>query len=386
MMILAPLLLALSAAAAPPRIAVDDSDLSEPGVSIQAARELPLEGRRDGRALVFRLIQKNTTTTTTKTAGFVTGRTIPGASVRLSGAGAPETSTPVKDDGTFAISADGLSGTFTVRLSLDNPLWRMRSKSGDSYEWESPVLQLTGSGADAGTLSPEPGSANAKLAVLHATYLGARDFLAREGDLDWWTKTLEIRWPGEADFFSPWDYSLEITNPAAWDVVLHELGHAVMDGAMRAEHAGGSHKIDECYSPALAWSEGWATFFAAAVRLRRDDEDAKFEFLVPRRAPIRIENVPADVCQGQASEWRVAAGFWDLLDTHDDGGDHFSMPFSALWAPLRGQRMGSAADAWTLIAARLNPAERRAGEDALIHNTLLPARALPSAPSSLPAF
>jgi hypothetical protein len=243
--------------------------------------------------------------------------------------------------------------------------------TGRTYEWEAGPFAA---GTDAGPLSPVPGSENAKLGVLHLTYLDALDFLAREATDGWWKKPLTVVWPGGADYFEPGAWTLHLTDASAWDVVLHELGHAVMDGAMDARTSGGSHKIDECYSAGLAWSEGWATFFAGAVRLSPDDPDAKFEFLVPRRAPIRLENVPADVCRGPHNEWRVAAGLWDIYDRHPDEGDAAVLPFRTLWTGVTGGVTRSVGDAWTLTASRLDPLARRAGEDAMIANSLLSPR------------
>lgn len=262
------------------------------------------------------------------------------------------------------------AGKHVVSLSLDNKYWSF------GREWKADVV-LPAGGAHLGELS-----APSELAVLHATYLKALDFLTKEGDISWWDQTLTVKWPSDGDWFSPWSFSLNISNARAWDVALHELGHAVMHKAMRAQPAGGSHKIDECYSPQLAWSEGWATFFAAAVWLDRGDPDAKFEFLVPRRAPIRLENVPEDVCRGQGNEWRVAAGFWDLYDTHPDHDDNAAFSFRRLWQPLRGARMGSAASAWELISAGMNPLEKWAGQRALAGNTLVE----PPAPPALASW
>jgi hypothetical protein len=381
-------LLLLAVLCAPARAArVDDSDIGGGKPLETQSRWLGAEARREPRAMVFPLGRLSDARTKVS-EGAVTGSVElldgknawrPGrlARVRLSGPGAPEGWVPVDDAGRFSLPLSaGLSGTFTVRVSLDNQYWAFHNPNSDaSYEWESPQFSIAaGAGADLGKLFPAAGSDNAKLGVLHLTYVDALDFLKREGDVEWWTRTLTVNWPGSADFFSPWSWSLDLTDATHWDVVLHELGHAVQAGSMQARSAGGSHKIDECYSPELAWSEGWGTFFAAAVRLDRRDADAKFEFLVPRRAPIRIENVPDDVCKGEASEWRVAAGLWDLIDQHEDGLDRFSMSFNELWRALRGKEMGSATQAWALVAKTMDPARRRAGEDALIQNTLLPAR------------
>ena len=291
------------------------------------------------------------------------------AKVRL--AGATGAWTPVDGDGGFILAGARADTTNKISVSLDNPRWAFRSDRGQAYAWEAGPFA---GGSDSGVLSPTPGTENSKLGVLHLTYLDAIDFLAREATDDWWKKPLTLVWPGRADFFEPGAWTLHLTDASAWDVVLHELGHAVMDGAMDARTSGGSHKIDECYSAGLAWSEGWATFFAGAVRLSPDDPEAKFEFLVPRRAPIRLENVPADVCRGANNEWRVAAGLWDIYDRHPDEGDAVLLSFRTLWTGVTGGVTRSVGDAWTLTAKSLDPLARRAGEDALIANSLLSPR------------
>lgn len=367
------LTLTLSAAAQK----IDDSDFSRPQISAKSALLLPSEGRVEGAAEVFPLLRAASSAAKAP-PGAITGRFVladrAGAlhparlgQVRLSGS---TTWTPVGDDGSFALAAAG-GVSYKVRFRLDNARWAFRGGNGRAYEWESGALAA---GADAGALSPAPGTENAKLGILHLTYLDALDFLAREATTDWWKKPLTVVWPGGSDYFSPGAWTLHLTDALAWDVVLHELGHAVMDGAMDARTSGGSHKIDECYSAGLAWSEGWATFFAGAVRLSPDDADAKFEFLVPRRAPIRLENVPADVCRGPNNEWRVAAGLWDLYDRSEDKGDRVAFSFKTLWTGATSGVTSSIGDVWNLTAKSLDPLARRAGEDALIENSLLPSR------------
>ncbi|NDD90648.1 hypothetical protein EBZ37_00965, partial [bacterium] len=111
------------------------------------------------------------------------------------------------------------------------------------------------------------------------------------------------------------------------------------------------HKIDECYSPTLAFSEGWASYFSAFVSVASDDPDAKFEFMVPRRAPIRFETIPADVCAGEENEWRVTGFFWDLFDKNSDG-ESVEQGFASLWAPLEGSRVSSSSGAAKRFEAR----------------------------------
>ncbi len=50
-------------------------------------------------------------------------------------------------------------------------------------------------------------------------------------------------------------------------VILHEFGHFVADNYSRDDSPGGSHTLDDTTQDIrLSWSEGWATFWSAAVR------------------------------------------------------------------------------------------------------------------------
>lgn len=133
---------------------------------------------------------------------------------------------------------------------------------------------------------------------------------------DVWNRKLTFKWPSNGDYYQ-WG-TVNITKGYYWDVVGHELGHAIYDMANIGVFGGGAHRIDECYTHALALSEGWASFFAAWLKVNLDDSDAKFEYMVKRRAPIQFENIPRDVCAGEKNEWRVTGFLWDLIDTHND--------------------------------------------------------------------
>lgn len=147
--------------------------------------------------------------------------------------------------------------------------------------------------------------------------------------LNFWNKKVNIIFPGRGDYYS-WG-EVNLTKGHYWDVVGHELGHAIYDLANVGVMTGGRHRIDECYSKALALSEGWASFFSAWLKVQLDDPDAKFEYMVPRRSPLEFENIPSDVCPGENNEWRVTGFLWDLIDIHEDLQDSSKIPFNIFW-------------------------------------------------------
>lgn len=174
----------------------------------------------------------------------------------------------------------------------------------------------------------------------------ARGKLAQDVGLGFWKRHLTFIWPADGDYYS--SGFVNITRGDYWDVVGHEMGHGIYDLAGLGNFGGGQHKIDECYSPTLALSEGWASFFSAYVSVDLRDPDAKFEYMVPRRAPIRFETIPTDVCAGESNEWRVTGFFWDLIDLHEDG-ESVAEPFGRGFKALFGSRISSASEALPLL-------------------------------------
>ncbi|MBI3298432.1 MAG: carboxypeptidase regulatory-like domain-containing protein [Elusimicrobia bacterium] len=360
--------------ALPVRAAVDDSDISGGGkVSKTALSSETVAPRRF--ALKAAAAPKPEGTALTVSGRFLLtdpkGDSAPGReAVAVLLQGKKEAARVVTgSDGSFKLTAPK-AGRYTAVLRLENARWSLVDEdSGKPHEWKAGDVDLSTGGVDLGELRPDPASENGRIPLIHLLYLEALGTFGRLGlDLAWWDRPLTVNYPASSDYYSGW--ALHLSDARAWDVNLHELGHAVMAKAMNARGGGGAHKIDECYTGGLALSEGWATFFAGVVRLSPDDADAKFEYLVPRRAPIRLENVPEDVCKGENNEWRVAAAFWDLYDSHPDGGDGIALGFPRLWAALKGGSMGSFSDAWRLVRRTLTADEAAAAARAVEHNSL----------------
>jgi len=105
-------------------------------------------------------------------------------------------------------------------------------------------------------------------------------------------------------------------------IILHELGHFVASQISRDDSPGGAHDGTRA-DPRLAWSEGWATFFATwsrsdpvyldyritgTRRLHMDEQDHPESFGTSDGSP-----------EGLISEHLVSALLWDLVD--DGAGD-----------------------------------------------------------------
>lgn len=242
--------------------------------------------------------------------------------------------------GTARISECAPRATYRLQTELTHS--RIRVTDGSSpYRFRTSI--------DCGTRTvlqfTEAGDSGQALAIWRIAHLGLTKLESAIG-LNFWNKPIEFIWPEDGDYYS--FGTVHISRGDHWDVVGHEMGHAIYDLGRLGAFGGGSHKIDECYSEALALSEGWASYFSAWLSVAIDDADAQFEYMVPRRAPLRFENVPLDVCNGPTNEWRVTSFLWDLIDRSDDG-EKSEESFAMLWRALQGTRTSGIRSAAGLI-------------------------------------
>lgn len=131
-------------------------------------------------------------------------------------------------------------------------------------------------------------------------------------------------------------------------IVMHELGHFVMDVLSSDSSHGGSHPRGVLIDPGLAWEEGRATWFATAVLGSPRYQDT---IGLEPRGSLRVDHdvergEPGDV-RGMGSESSVAEILWDLADGADGlpdrDGDPIALgPARVLRAMMElGQRPGS---------------------------------------------
>jgi hypothetical protein len=162
--------------------------------------------------------------------------------------------------------------------------------------------------------------------------------ITQEIGIDFWKYRVDFMWPEKGDYFD--GARVHLTFGHQWDVVSHEMGHAIYHQGKIGQMGGGEHYIDRCYEDTIAYSEGWASFYAAWLNFELNAQDPGFEYMVPRRAPIKVENIPADVCGQPTNEWRVTGFLWDLIDQHSDSETH-AQSFSELWKLTVGTRASS---------------------------------------------
>lgn len=109
-------------------------------------------------------------------------------------------------------------------------------------------------------------------------------------------------------------------------VIMHEYGHFMEDTLGYSKNPGGSHSWTSRVSPALAWSEGWATFFSSAVR----NSQYYFDWMAGGAMVIDLEQ-PTDNPLSDWVEGAVAGSLWDIFDSHNDGADLLSDGMTHIW-------------------------------------------------------
>ena len=115
-------------------------------------------------------------------------------------------------------------------------------------------------------------------------------------------------------------------------VLIHEYAHVLAVKFSHDDSIGGVHKTGDKLDPRVAWSEGWANFFSAAVRNDSIYRDSK----EPGGANVLRfdleENYPPNSWTGYGSETSVQALLWDLLDDKSEFADTLQLDFSQIWA------------------------------------------------------
>jgi hypothetical protein len=115
-------------------------------------------------------------------------------------------------------------------------------------------------------------------------------------------------------------------------VLIHEYAHMLAAKFSRDDSIGGVHRPGDNLDPRVAWSEGWANFFSAAVR----NDSVYRDSSGPGGANVLRfdleDNYPPGSWTGYGSETSVQALLWDFYDEKNEPGDLAQFDFSQLWA------------------------------------------------------
>jgi pre-peptidase len=115
-------------------------------------------------------------------------------------------------------------------------------------------------------------------------------------------------------------------------VLIHEYAHMLAAKFSRDDSIGGAHRLGDNLDPRVAWSEGWANFFSAAVRSDSVYRDSSGPNGVNVLRFDLEDNYPPGSWTGYGSETSVQALLWDFYDDKNEPGDLAQFDFSQMWA------------------------------------------------------
>ncbi|HET6205146.1 MAG TPA: hypothetical protein VFI25_20320 [Planctomycetota bacterium] len=136
-----------------------------------------------------------------------------------------------------------------------------------------------------------------------------------------------LRWPGgSGSFTSATTVTMAVDDGYDDAVALHEVGHVLHFLYSDSDSPGGAHSFSQSnQDPRLSFGEGWATFFAGAVRKSYGEPDPGFYMDANNdgstgpgtiQLRMRFENgFPYDLSTGgEADEGAVFCALWDVID------------------------------------------------------------------------
>ncbi len=167
--------------------------------------------------------------------------------------------------------------------------------------------------------------------------------LAREVIMDhgpW--PTLSFRWEPGRPFMCGSCYSEDeidvgggVDDPDEFDdfVIIHEIGHFLADNWSEDDSSGGPHDGSRD-DPRLAWSEGWATFFACSVL----DDPLYLDYRPTGVSQLDLDLAAGDESfgtsngrpDGLVSENLVSALLWDAFDQEEPDDDPLGLGLDAM--------------------------------------------------------
>lgn len=243
-----------------------------------------------------------------------------------------------------------------VRFAMKNSIWRLRvTGTNNDYLFDSGA-QFVGNGAtvDYGGLQPAD---NTVMRGLHA-FDAANDAWAWHPGTCWATnhatcRQMNINWSNtstDGTFYNTGtnDVHLAAADPDSPILVVHEVGHGVMDetynDAFPSAPNCNPHFIERASSAGCAWTEGWAEWFPASVY-----NDPFFRW--PDGGSLNLETPNASTPgwdDGDTVEGRVAGALIDISDFNNDGFDTYGEGAPGpIWTTFSNHVSGTFAQFWS---------------------------------------
>ena len=161
--------------------------------------------------------------------------------------------------------------------------------------------------------------------------------------------------PGESELYllggSNGDVDNSDTDHFDNSIILHEYAHFLEDIYSQTDSPGGAHNGNSIIDPRLAWGEGWANFFQAAITgspVYRDTygttAGTNTGVFFNESLETPGNDIPSTTGEGNFREFSISRLLWDSIDTNNEGAgvDQVSGSFEELWAAFSSTTGGFA--------------------------------------------
>ncbi|QKW09937.1 hypothetical protein HUT18_29530 [Streptomyces sp. NA04227] len=254
-------------------------------------------------------------------------------------------------DGRFRLCFDNTDETgggqeVYVRFGTENPNWMVRhTRTKRAFTFDTPVAgEVAGGGTvDVGAVRPADAALMRGVEAFDAANTGwnwkpgncwdAKDSTCRRALINWAPDSTD----GTYYSLQSNDVHLAAADPDANILVLHELGHGVMDDVYEDDFPSAPncspHYIQRQSSEGCAWTEGMATWFGAAAL-----NDPTFAWPDGRTLDLEDPTWGSTGWEnGDTVEGRVLGAMIDLGDSTNEPGDTCSEnPAGPMWSTFLG--------------------------------------------------
>ena len=243
-------------------------------------------------------------------------------------------------NGNVNICIDSAKGTrISANFILANDSWQVQNLSGNQYRWTTEIHTVTpGVTVNIGSRTSDATLSRGLHAFDEAN--DAWQFIPKPTNTCWdqkdgFCRQLKINWAPDSTDGTNYnrtanDIHLIANDPNVAMVVVHEIGHAVMDDVYNDAMPPGCNphpQIDVLSSTGCAWVEGFADWFALAVY-----HEISFHFQSGPNFNMEVPSWSDNRPRGDAVESRVVGAMLDIQDsTNELLWDRSSDGFNNLW-------------------------------------------------------
>lgn len=206
--------------------------------------------------------------------------------------------------------------------------------------------------------------------VHQAMNFGATYFCEKEGRL---LPEVSVAFPATRTCFSNGKLYIIEKDKNDWDVMLHEYGHYVQSFCDISNSPGGGHTSGTCLNEkkgnkqegmALAWGEGWATYFSISSQLEMNAKELHIKNVGDTRytdtedygADYDIELITYDKYKyGESNESNIAAVLLDLADGIND--ENIEFGYDYIWNLIMNKKCKNMSEFINALYAEKTPFE-----------------------------